>query len=114
MSPPTLLSGIAMENRWLASLIFDAAVSACFCVIPGASDAHSWYPPECCSDRDCFSAEVIERLPDGTIAMRHGSITIKVLPSFPIQASPDGDAHFCVWESGIGYEPRCVFLPFEF
>jgi hypothetical protein len=51
------------------------------------------------------------RLEDGTLVLTHGAIFVRVAPGFPIEASPDGKSHFCVYESGFGHEPRCVFLP---
>lgn len=67
------------------------------------------YPKRCC--RACHTADTVHRLPDGTLELARGDIRIRVPSTFPIEASPDREAHFCVWESGWGFEPRCVFLP---
>jgi hypothetical protein len=72
---------------------------------------HSWYPKRCCHDRDCFPADTVQRLPDGTLVLSRGSIVVRVTRSFPVEASPDGRAHFCVYDGDWGFEARCIFLP---
>lgn len=80
-------------------------------VFPSLAGAHSWYPKRCCHDRDCVPADTVRRLADGTLVLSSGTIVVRITRSFPIEASPDGKAHFCVFESGWGPEARCVFLP---
>lgn len=77
----------------------------------GTAAAHSWYPKRCCNHGDCHPADKVERLPDGTLVLSHGSIVVRVTRSFPVEASADGRAHFCVYDSGWGPEARCAFLP---
>jgi len=78
---------------------------------PALLAAHSWYPRRCCHDEDCLPADSVRRLADGTWELSRGKIVVRVTPTFPIEASPDGKAHFCIFDSGFGLEARCVFLP---
>jgi hypothetical protein len=67
------------------------------------------YPKRCCSA--CHAADTVKWLDDGTLELARGDVRIRVPRTFPFEVSKDGQAHFCVWESGWGPEPRCVFLP---
>ena len=54
--------------------------------------AHSWYPPSCCSDRDCFEVPCGEIHSAGD-QWEYKSLTIAKEKS---QASQDGKCHVCV------------------
>jgi hypothetical protein len=95
-----------MTARFFLYFIVCAAV-----VQPTAVQAHSWYPKRCCHDMDCHPADWVQRLSDGTLVLSRGAIRVRIPASFPIEMSPDGRPHFCVYESGWGPEARCVFLP---
>jgi hypothetical protein len=89
-------------------------LAALVLALPGAALAHSWYPYECCSDRDCFPVSVQDvraipggwSLPDGTI-VAHGEA----------RASPDGNFHVCRRQDGTGplirlhKKPACFWAP---
>ena len=90
----------------VAALLFGAVALS-----PSNLAAHSWYPQRCCSEKDCFLADHILRLPDGVLEFTTGEVVLRVPRSFPIEASPDGKSHICVYDSGWGLEARCVFLP---
>jgi hypothetical protein len=94
----------------LARLLMCLLISG-FALQPVRVIAHSWYPERCCHDMDCYPADAVHRLPDGSLVLSRGAIRVRIPANFPIETSPDGMAHFCVYESGWGLEARCVFLP---
>lgn len=83
-------------------------------LLPGAALAHSWYPYECCSDRDCFPMPVSDvrvtpagyTLGDGTLVEYHEA-----------RPSPDGKFHICRRQDGKGpiirlhKKPACFWAP---
>ena len=80
--------------------------------LPSTAWAHLWYPKVCCNDQDCFKATLVEHLPDGSLRIDAGHITVVVPKNFPSLPSLDNDAHVCVFRDMRGrYQPRCVFLP---
>ena len=79
--------------------------------LTGLAVAHSWYPAECCHDQDCMRVDKAERLSDGSIRMRAGSIEVLVPKGFLQQPSQDNDIHVCVYRGLTGWEPQCVFMP---
>jgi hypothetical protein len=98
----------------LARLLMCVSVSVVALALqPRRVAAHSWYPKRCCHDMDCHPADRVHSLPDGTLVLSRGAILVRAPRSFPIEASPDGRAHFWVFESGWDLEARCVFLPAE-
>jgi len=76
------------------------------------AEAHSWYPQRCCSGRDCMKVDSIEKLEDGDLLFRAGSISVVVPAEFMRLPSQDNDTHICVYQVRSGeYRPRCVFVP---
>ena len=83
-------------------------------IVAGARQAvaHSWYPSKCCGGHDCQRVDSIEKLDDGDLRFRAGSISVVVPAEFMRLPSPDNDTHVCVYRVGSGeYRPRCVFVP---
>jgi hypothetical protein len=95
----------------MRALLFVAIAAAAAVLGTAILNAHSWYPERCCGHHDCFPADDVRRLSDGTLELRHGTIVVRVTRTFPIETSPDARPHFCVWHSGWSYEARCIFLP---
>ena len=95
-----------MSARLLTTIIVASVLSSqSFATTPALSSKR------CC--RDCRAADTVQRLADGALDLSRGHIRVRVPSTFPFQTSPDREAHFCVWESGWGFEARCVFLPAE-
>ncbi|MCA0404979.1 MAG: hypothetical protein LCH39_02360 [Proteobacteria bacterium] len=80
----------------------------------GAALAHSWYPFECCSDKDCFPMPISDvrvspagyTLHDGTLIEYHEA-----------RPSPDDRYHICRRNDGAGpiirlhKKPACFWAP---
>ena len=45
---------------------------------PSLVTAHSWYPERCCHNMDCFPADTVRRLADGTLVLVHGPFLVRV------------------------------------
>jgi hypothetical protein len=74
--------------------------------------AHSWYPPLCCDNKDCMMVDKIDALPDGGELFHAGSITVLVPRHFKRMPSQDSHVHLCFYRVFTGeYRPRCVFVP---
>lgn len=92
----------------IAALLLHALLAL---MLPGRLAAHSWYPPICCSERDCMKVDRIEYVTGGMV-MTAGAMKVFVPHSMQKQASQDTDAHICVGRSPTGtWSARCVFLP---
>ncbi len=77
------------------------------CVVPPAL-SHSWYPQECCSDRDCAEmaeADTPKPLDGGSWLLKTGEI----VPRSKVKWSPDGHYHLCRGVSGGMI--FCLFVP---
>jgi hypothetical protein len=82
---------------------------------PAAS--HDWYPPACCSDRDCRPSSMCTTV-DGKEGVEVAPDVCQAIDWNVAQPSPDGRTHVCVLEwRDVGAEPSysqiCVFLPGE-
>ncbi len=82
--------------------------------LPGAALAHSFYPYECCSDRDCYpvAVENVRTLPGGW-ALEDGTF----IGFREARVSPDNKYHVCRYEDGKGKmisvpgKPACFWAP---
>lgn len=91
-----------------------AAVILLIALIPGLASAHSFYPLECCSDRDCYPVPVerVKTVPGGWLV--EGGTFIAYGEARP---SPDGRFHICRREDGKGGlitipgKPACFWAP---
>lgn len=93
------------------------AALACLLIIPHRSaTAHSWYPHECCHDRDCAVVEATEFLKSGELRVTtvHGVGLVRDDTS--IRASRDNSMHACLRQIGpdeehLGWQLICLFVP---
>lgn len=68
--------------------------------------AHSWYPPECCSDRDCHAVPHSEvRLVPGGYSYRG-----EFIPEAKARIGKDADYHVCFYPEG---KLICFFKPYS-
>jgi hypothetical protein len=74
--------------------------------------AHSWYPKECCSNRDCMPADRIEWDARGDMQVTVGHRRIWVPQGFAIRPSADNQVHICFHLDDHKFlMPLCLFLP---
>ncbi|MFO7298303.1 MAG: hypothetical protein DIU63_13320 [Proteobacteria bacterium] len=105
--------GQSESSRMLVNYVLRLGAFLVLATVPlTVSTAHSWYPIECCSGRDCMRVDRVEHMPDGAMLMFAGNIRVRVPKGFTQRPSRDNDTHVCVRENGDGtYVPRCVFVP---
>lgn len=82
--------------------------------LPSAALAHSWYPWECCSNRDCYPVAVENvRAGGGGWTLEDGTF----VAYSEARASPDDRFHVCRREDGKGAliriqkKPACFWAP---
>ncbi len=85
-----------------------------FALLAGPALAHSWYPHECCSDRDCHPVPVehVKTVVGGWL-LKDGTF----IPFGDGRPSPDGRYHICRYDDGRGAmirmpgKPACFWAP---
>lgn len=87
----------------MAALSLMALVAGMF----AAAWGHSWYDPDCCSDRDCAVAEVLEV--DGRIVLRNQYGMAPLPPTLIPRTSRDENWHACFDYTKTNL--RCVYAP---
>jgi hypothetical protein len=84
---------------------------------PTPAPGHSWYPKECCDDKDCAPVESVTQLVPAGGGMPQIIVTSKygraIVPQgFPVRESKDGRMHVCMRYSEFGtMEVICLFVP---
>jgi len=84
---------------------------------PTASNAHGWYPKECCNDMDCAPVDSLIQfsptgpaLPQLIVTSRHGTAIVPL--DFPVRQSKDGRMHVCMRpDHGGNMDVMCLFMP---
>lgn len=79
---------------------------------PALCNAHSWYDPDCCSDRDCeavkavvFVASDVGKLPTMVVTTSFG--TQPLTDKTKIRQSKDSKMHACIFQGAL----LCLYLP---
>lgn len=83
-------------------------------LLAGPALAHSWYPYECCSERDCFpvATEAVKSVQGGWMLADGTFIGWR-----EARSSPDGKYHICRHNDGKGAliilpgKPACFWAP---
>jgi len=85
-------------------------LTACSVTMPAI--AHSWYPVDCCSGKDCVLADGMFKDSRGDTVVSVGSQLFTVPSDLKRRLSPDGRIHVCIQydEFGVRY-PNCLFVP---
>lgn len=87
---------------------------AVFLLLVGPAVAHSFYPYECCSDRDCYPVDA------GKVTEGKGGWTLEdgtFIRYSEARPSPDNRFHVCRREDGKGAlirldkQPACFWAP---
>lgn len=85
-----------------------------FALLTVPAFAHSWYPYECCSERDCFPVPVHDvRVVPGGWTLSDGTM----VRQDEARPSPDGRFHVCRSQDGKGAlirmyaKPACFWAP---
>ena len=87
-------------------------LAAAVMLVNGPATAHSWYPEECCHNKDCHPVpcEEIEKISDGWLWRDKATKQRYWFPHDRLHASHDEACHVCVspqtTPSGI-----CLYLP---
>lgn len=83
------------------------AVVLILVIFAGVAWAHSWYPKECCSDRDSaeLAAERVKVTPNGYVIDGR-----ELIPFSKAQASPDEKFHACFPATMLG-KVGCFWAP---
>jgi hypothetical protein len=72
--------------------------------------AHSWYPLDCCSERDCRRIEASE-VRELSYTQVLDLVTGTVVTGSKVRQSQDGDWHICNLFGDRKAKPLCVFRP---
>lgn len=95
---------MARVIAWILAVL--AALFLSLGWLSGDAFGHSFYPPECCSDRDCapYPRVLVKESPEGyTLA------TGEFIERKRARFSPDGDFHLCRLE--VTQKILCFFVP---
>lgn len=94
------------SRKYLFPILFSALTVV---MLGGTALGHSWYPVQCCVERDCFP------VPDDdvkqTVSGWRVGATGEIVPFGKAAFSPDGRFHRCTEDGEIGARTLCLFVP---
>jgi hypothetical protein len=73
--------------------------------------AHSWYPKECCTEKDCHETDSVKELPNGDTEVKVGSDMMTVPHGLKRRKSPDQHYHICYGTLHDSIVIYCFFEP---
>lgn len=85
--------------------------------VTSLAHGHSWYPHECCSDRDCEPADTVDTDATGHMIVVVGRRRIWIPFGLESRLSPDGRVHICFrvltgeLDGSTFTMPLCLFMP---
>lgn len=94
-------------GRRLLTLMVALSLMALVAGMMAAAWGHSWYDPDCCSDRDCAPAEVSQR--DGVLWLKNQHGEGPMPPTLIPRTSRDELWHACFDYTKTNL--RCVYAP---
>ena len=97
----------------IRAIAMAAASLAGLCAVAPKTLGHSWYPKDCCSDRDCMLADSVETDVRGDLQVKVGKLRIWVPKGFAVRPSNDSHVHICFREEkDLKFlMPLCLFMP---
>jgi hypothetical protein len=111
----TLIVGIGQAGLARARILLLAALATATPLV--WAHAHSWYPAECCSGRDCMLADDVTTDTGGRRIVVVGDQRIVIPIGFTPKTSPDGRVHICFraidgeLDNSTFLMPICLFVP---
>jgi hypothetical protein len=102
--------GLAIKRVCIYPLAAVVALAVIVLFALTLAQAHDWYPPECCSGRDCFRVDA-----DELVETRSGDwLYVPRNITFPrdkVRPSQDRHFHVCIGNSAYNDgQPLCAFV----
>lgn len=94
-----------------------ASIALLTIAVTSLANGHSWYPHECCSDRDCGPADTVDTDATGHMIVGVGRRRIWIPFGLETRPSPDGRVHICFrvltgeLDGSTFTMPLCLFMP---
>ena len=114
--PVTGSSGIGRTSMTMAIVVVLSIIATVVHFHSAPTQAHDWYPKECCQDNDCAPVESAQLVPAGNgllqlvVTSKHG--TAVVPQNIPRRLSKDSRMHVCLLpDPWGGMDVMCLFVP---